>query len=190
MAMPAPTTQPVNDSSRDGSPRRFAWVFEHGWLVAGCLLAIALVPAEADKAESDTMRANRERIAAMSRSERQRVEFNFEEYRKLTPQQRQDVQALHADVAASPELAATLTAWHHWLAGLNFEDRENILQTTDPAARLALVRDVVEAALPADNGAAEPPFRAGNSMPDRGLRLPYSANEFNALIDAAARHLD
>lgn len=184
------TTQPASDSTADDSPRRFAWLFEHGWLIAGGLLVLALVPAEADKAESATMRQNRDRIAAMSRSERQRVEFNFAEYRKLTPQQRREVNSLHADVENDPGLAATLTAWHQWLGSLNFEDRDNILQTTDPAARLALVRELLNATAPADDNKAEPQYRPNNFASNRSLRLPHTATEFNALMRALARHLN
>lgn len=169
--------------------RRFAWVSEHGWLIAGCLFVLALVPADADKAETALMRAHRERIQAMSRSERQRLEFNFEEYRKLTPKQRKEVQALHEQVQNSPELASTLTAWHQWLAGLEFEDREQLLQTTDATARLEIVRQIVSRrhARPADWDSITP----GQSAPsDRSSRFPDAAQEFNALIAIIARHLD
>ena len=187
--MATQTTQTATDEAVLETRRRFAWVFEHGWLIAGSLLVLAIVPAEVDKAESATMRANRERISAMSRSERQRVEFNFEEYRKLTPQQRRDVQSLHGDVEKDPELAATLTAWHQWLAGLPFEDRENILQATDPEARLALVRQVINASTIEDTP-GEPPVRSGEPFPNRNFRLPTAAAEFSALMTVIARHLD
>jgi len=185
----AKTTQTPTDEAAHETPRRFAWLFEHGWLIAGGLLVLVLVPAEVDKAETATMRANRERIAAMPRSDRQRVEFNLAEYRKLTPQQRQEVQSLHHDVEQNPELHATLTAWHQWLAGLTFEDRENILQTTDPAARLALVRQVIETTT-ASGSRSEPASRSGSSLASRNFRLPAAVVEFNALMTVIAEHLD
>jgi hypothetical protein len=189
MATQTQTTQTTTDEAVSESPRRFAWVFEHGWLIAGSLLVLAIVPAEVDKAESATMRANRERISAMSRSERQRVEFNFEEYRKLTPQQRRDIKSLHGDVEADPELAATLTAWHQWLAGLTFEDRESILQATDPDARLALVRQVINETTIEDSPGTQP-VRSGSPFPNRNFRLPTAAAEFSALMAVIAGHLD
>ena len=190
MATQTQTTQTATDDAAPESPRRFAWLFNHGWLIAGGLLVLLMVPAEADKAESASMRDNRDRIAEMSRSERQRVEFNFEEYRKLTPQQRRDVKALHGDVEKNPELAETLAAWHQWLAGLNFEDREHILQTTDPAARLALVRDIRTRGMPMKSSGAEPQVRPEKYSGTRNVRLPSGAAEFNALIEAIAEYLE
>lgn len=189
MATQTQTTQTASDEAVSETPRRFAWVFEHGWLIAGSLLVLAIVPAEVDKAESATMRANRERISLMSRSERQRVEFNFEEYRKLTPQQRRNVKSLHGDVEEDPELAATLTAWHQWLAGLTFEDRESILQATDPDARLALVRQVINETTIEDSPSTQP-VRSGSPFPNRNFRLPTAAAEFSALMAVIAGHLD
>ncbi len=189
MATQTQTTQTATDDAAQEKPRRFAWLFEHGWLIAGGLLVLALVPAEVDKAESAAMRANRERIAAMSRSERQRVEFNFAEYRKLTPQQRRDVQSLHGDVSRNPELAETLANWHQWLASLTFDDRENILQATDPKARLALVRQVIAAEV-TDGFQSDTPLRSGSPLPDRTVRLPAAATEFSELMAVIAQYLD
>jgi hypothetical protein len=187
MAMGTQATQMATDVDTLESQHRFAWLREHCWLVAGSLLALVL--AQFDKAESATMRANRERIAAMSRSERQRVEFNFGEYRRLTPEQRREIQSLHSDVEQRPELARVLAAWHQWLASLTFEDRENILQTTEPKARLALARQIIGAGA-IDELRGEPLARSGLLLPNRNFHLPAVAVEFNALMTVIARHLE
>ena len=189
MANQTTTNSPAADSSSDASGRRFDWLRRNGWLVAGCLVVLAMVPAEADKAESAAMQENRKRIAGMSRSERQQLEFNFEEYRKLTNEQRREIRMLHVEVQDDAGLSETLSLWHRWLAGLSFDDREAILQTTDPDARLILVEQLVDRAESPQNPAGAPRARSGTQLPPKNRVFPYAAEEFNTLLTVVAKFL-
>lgn len=186
---PTATNSSTADSPADESGRRFDWLRRNGWLIAGCLIVLAIVPAEADKAESTVMQQNRDRIVTMTRSERQQLEFNFDEYRKLTSEQRREIRSLHAEVQADGELNATLSRWHQWLAGLSFDDREAILQATDPDARLALVEQLVNRESPQKSGEPQRvPF--GNQQSPRNRAIPSAAADFHKVLAVVASFLD
>ena len=170
---------------------------ECGWLSLGCLFVLIAVQAEADKSETDVMTANRQRIADMTRIERDRLEHNQKQFQELTAEEKDHIRDLHKEVSSNANLSATLSAYHRWLETLPPEQRDRVL-TAKPDDRIALIESLTADAWPVHPNADAYPPGDGNGpgrfqlpfwmRPTRG-GIVFSEAEFESLIASIAEWL-
>lgn len=156
---------------------------EQGWLVAGCAIALIAVKLGTRDAETPEMRGNRERIERMTRSERDRLQINQQQFQTLDPDQLQQVRAIHEAVNGSAELNQTLTAWHSWLGSLPLESREKLMQIKDPQTRLEEVKKLMA---PRPQFPTRSPFDVVKWLRDFSVDLPR--DDYHRIIQVAARY--
>lgn len=129
-----------NNSETGGARRVLAWLSDYAWLLAGCLFVLIAVKSNADRAEDPDMVANRKRIEAMARTERERLRHNETEFLQLDAQDERRVRDLHEAVCENEKLEKTLDRWHNWLATLPLDQREKVLGAKTPQERMEIVR--------------------------------------------------
>lgn len=120
------------------------WLSDYAWLLAGCLFVLVAVRSSAEQAEDASMREHRQRIEEMPSTDRERLRHNQSEFESLSTPEERRCRELHEAVSQNQKLDQTLTAWHNWLATLSIDQREKILQTTDPSERIKMIRSYRE----------------------------------------------
>ncbi|SFJ64928.1 hypothetical protein [Planctomicrobium piriforme] len=120
------------------------------WLIGSLLLALAAAPflARGDQLSRQTRDNSAAAIAKMSETQHERLLRNYADYQKMDAASREKVAKLHWEIekdrrTSSNELATVLADYHAWLRTLDAYQRDQIIKTTEPKARLALMRDTV-----------------------------------------------
>lgn len=111
--------------------------------IAGTVLLTAAVAAWSIGGEPPEADLNRQRIAAMSEAERDRVRRAQDEFRRLSPSERDSVRRLHQAVELQPDLKQAFLDYESFLGTLDPAEREELRQQPDPAKRLARVEAIV-----------------------------------------------
>jgi hypothetical protein len=146
------------------SPRLIARI--GGPLAALCVVTLLCGTTPED---AQLLAARRQRIAGMTHSEIEQLKRNYDEYRKLSPERRQALQALDdevkQDAANGGHLLKLLTGYNKWLSTLSPFDQERINSKTDPVERAQVVKAVRDEQQKRLAGAA------GDALRRRGLTL-------------------
>lgn len=116
----------------------------HWWLAGSVLLALGIAPFLA-RGDQQTRRQHLEQIEMMSASERERLERNWAIYQQMSPQERAALHAFHQQVErdrreGNGELARVMEDYYSWLKTIDPMHRDQLRQSTDPDARLRLMR--------------------------------------------------
>lgn len=116
----------------------------HLLILVGGLISVAVGPVllGADTPADDILAQRRSEIEAMTETERNRLKHNYERYLKLNDEERKRCHKLHNAVENDASLRDTLTAYHEWLKTLSPWKRDELRKTTDPQARLELIRKI------------------------------------------------
>ncbi|MBC8112795.1 MAG: hypothetical protein H7062_00290 [Candidatus Saccharimonas sp.] len=128
-------------------------------------------------ADAKTLDERFRQVEKMSQLERDRLQRNLTEFKKLTPEQQTHYRDLHDKVEQSTgHLSSLLQEYSAWLTTLTPSQRDELSKETDPAKKLALVRQFKEEqeyrTEPSPNEPHETP------LPDmRGIRqrIPFGA---------------
>lgn len=117
------------------------------WILLSLLLALGMAPflAQGDQETARQLAANRAAIAQMTLSERDRLERNFEAYKKMSPEKLAPLSEFQnkLNTDRSGEAAKTLELYHEWLETTEPFQRDQLRATTDPQARLLLMNKVI-----------------------------------------------
>ena len=89
---------------------------------------------------SDSLAENRKKIAAMSQAQREQLEINYQEYRRLPEAERQRLREVHATVKGNSALQDTTQQYEKWLSTITPWQRAELREESDPLRRVALVR--------------------------------------------------
>ena len=92
-------------------------------------------------ADAKTLDERFRQVEKMSKLERDRLQRNLAEFKKLTPEQQAHYRDLHSKVEQSTgHLSSLLQEYSAWLTTLTPSQRDELSRTTDPAQKLAFVR--------------------------------------------------
>lgn len=121
------------------------------WLLLSLLAVPALSPflARGDAQKRQVRQANHDQIAAMSESERQRLERNFESFQRMTPDEQAKVRSFHQELQRDlserqGELTAVLNDYQNWLTTLQPFERDQLANAASPQERIILMKRIVE----------------------------------------------
>jgi hypothetical protein len=110
--------------------------------ITGLATAVLLSGATSDDAQH--LAAQRRKVEGMTQSELSQLKRNYENFKKLAPEQRAAMIRLHDDIeqdtANSGQLARLLENYNNWFTKLSPFDRDAILSITDPAERAIRVQ--------------------------------------------------
>ncbi len=117
------------------------------WL--GSLTAALAAPPLLLRAQPQGFDVRRGRVSAMPQTERDRLTRNFEEYLKLTDDQREHYRRLHAGLQQDQadnggRCTRAKEDYFAWVSGLPAYQQQELFNTTDPSGRVALVEKFVE----------------------------------------------
>lgn len=162
-------------------------------LLGGCLVAIGLAPllytfAGPDQSEDA---ARRERIAQMTKTERERLHRRFQTWQNLPAQERQDVQDLHAEIGANRTLARTLDQYTEWLYTLDPWQQEELRNAPDSVTRMRLVHEYMAAQEERGSRSRRDggPFNAMTSRYFKDVPL-LPEEDLDAMFNVVAKALD
>jgi hypothetical protein len=118
------------------------------WWGASIAAALAAPPLLL-RAEPEGFDVKRSRVSAMPQTERDRLTRNFEDYLKLTDDQRTHYRRLHEGLQQdraenAGRCAAAMDAYYAWVSTLPAYQQQSLLTTTDPAGRIRLVAQYVD----------------------------------------------
>ena len=128
---------------------------KHGWTriaipIGLLVLALMIAPflVQGDERTEQQLDQNREAIAQMTEAERERLNYNFNDFQQMTPEQQQVIRDLHQRIETDlrhgkGELSQVLDVYARWLQTVEPYERVQLLQTTDPDQRIALIRDIL-----------------------------------------------
>jgi hypothetical protein len=92
-------------------------------------------------ADAKTLEERFRQVEQMSQLEREHLQRNLAEFKKLTPEQQAHYRDLHSKVEQSTgHLSNLLQEYSAWLTTLTPSQRDELNQASDPAQKLALVR--------------------------------------------------
>ena len=169
--------------------RILAWLSDNRSYLAAALLVLMMARSEAKRAESPTMKRNRQSIEEMSRVERDHLRHNQQLFQKLERKDVQRVKAIHDAVQNDPQLDDTMSQFHSWLATLSLPEREKLLATSNPEDRLQIVRRLQAKVLPSPPGNN---FRPMQDIASRtqfaNLRVPL--HDYERMMRATAEWAD
>jgi hypothetical protein len=128
--------------------------------------------------------ARRQKIAGMTQSEVEQLKRNYEEFRKLSPERRQQLQELDNEVEQDTKngghLLKLLAGYNLWLSKLSPFEQERVVGTTDPVERAQIVKTIRDEQQKREARLAlEPP---------RGKALTLSSTDFDAMVKAVEEH--
>jgi hypothetical protein len=180
------TDSPPGDESVPSRPHRIRdWFSRNRWYLAGSFLVLMLARAEAKRAETPQMQANRQAIEQMSRVERDRLRHNQQQFQDLSKDDRQRLQTIHTAVQDEPQLDETMSQFHAWLATLPLQAREKLLQPSSAEDRLQMMQHLM--------ASHQPPTRDDEFNPatDNAARSPFSVlrvspSDYEDMIRAGA----
>ncbi len=113
------------------------------------LLALAATPFLGQGGERHSVMAhNAAVIRNLSVSQRDRLNQNFEDYQKLTPAEREQVNHFHTQMEQDRQmhgghLTHVLNVYMNWVKTLSPHQRDQLTRAENPQARLALVRELL-----------------------------------------------
>lgn len=111
--------------------------------VAGTILLTAAIAAWSIGGDPPEADQNRQRIAAMSEAERDRVRRAYDEFRRLPPSEQVAMRRLHETVESQPDLKQAFVEYEAFLATLDPAEREELRQQADSSKRVARVGELV-----------------------------------------------
>jgi len=111
--------------------------------LAGTVLLMAAIAAWSIGGDPPEADQNRQRIAAMSEAERDRLRRSYEEFRRLSSSERDAVRRLHESVSSQPDLKQAFMDYETFLTTLDPAEREELRQERDPGKRIAHVEQLV-----------------------------------------------
>jgi len=119
------------------------------WVLLGSAVAGAAAGPFVFPGASPEVVANRERIAAMSPSQRSRLDQKFQAYEALTPEQRDALKTLHGKLAEDQIQTkglktAVMNDYVAWINTIPAYRREELLQKTDPTGRIEAMKQILE----------------------------------------------
>ncbi len=161
-------------------------------ILAGMIAAVVMGPLllRGDPAVNQKRRANEERIAGMTESERVRLKRNYDRYLSLSPEERQRWRDFQARLQADRErdqgrLSRAMESYTNWLESLPGGRRDELRQTGHIEEKLALVRRFVQEQR-RDRLAGEVEWR---DLPG-GLQVPVlGPEEFGAVVEQVESRL-
>jgi len=118
------------------------------WLIAASAAAIGAAPllVRGEAATNQRRDQARQVLAGMSPAERQRLDANYELYKKLTPQERGKLQSLHqaieADRTQTGNAVKALEAYAAWWPSVDPFRLDELRRESDPTARVALIQEI------------------------------------------------
>lgn len=180
------TDSPSANGEGSGKQNRIlAWLSDNRWYLAAALVVLIMARSEAKRAETPTMKRNRQSIEEMSRVERDRLRHNQEQFQKLDREDVKRVKAIHDAVQNDPQLNETMSQFHSWLATLSLPDREKLLATSNPEDRLQIVRRLQAKVQPLPSGNN---FRPTQDIASRTqfANLRVSLRDYERMMTAAA----
>lgn len=121
------------------------------YVLAGLLLlAVGLTPflAQGNQQRQKTIASNAQAIAAMSTTQRERLNQNFSDYLKLSPTEQHKLQQFHLQIVQDThqnagELATVLRTYDNWLKTLSPHQRDELMKTTDPKSRIKMIQELI-----------------------------------------------
>lgn len=120
------------------------------WVLFGSAVVGAVAGPFVFPAASTEVVANRDRIAAMSPSERTRLDQKFQAYETLTPEQRMALKSLH-DKLAEDQIqtkglkTSVMNDYIAWINTIPAYRREELLRMQDPSQRIEEMKKILEA---------------------------------------------
>ena len=175
-----------NGESDSGKRNRFlGWLSDNRWYLAAAFVVLMMARSEAKRAETPTMKRNRQSVEEMSRVERDRLRHNQQLFQELSRDDVQRVKAIHDAAQNDPQLDETISQFHSWLATLSMSERDKLLATSNPEDRLQIVRRL--------KAKVEPPPTGDNFRPTldiasrnqfANLRVPL--HDYERMMRAAA----
>jgi hypothetical protein len=95
-----------------------------------------------DPVTRDVLETRYAQVAKMPASERQRIQYNWETFRQLSPAAQADLLTLHAELKQQPDAVhALLDTYALWLQTLTPGQRDDLRHAQSTADRLRLVRE-------------------------------------------------
>lgn len=170
-------------------------------LLLSLLVAIGAAPflARGDQQVRAIREQSAKAIAQLPESARDRLMRNFQEYQGMTAAQRAQMLALHQAIEKDRiegrgELAAVMNQYDAWLKTIEPYQRDELYKTTDPAKRLALMREILrkqreQTAERAMRGTAPPWGRGGPEGRRMGMDSESLAKVMAAIEDRARHRL-
>lgn len=119
------------------------------WVLATTLL-FALPRALCAQSSPEGVDAYRQKIERMSQPEREQLKNNFKRFSALAEADQKKLQQLDRQLKSDPrrkELQATIKVYYDWWSDLTPGQQEDLARETDPDARAALVREMLNAQL-------------------------------------------
>ncbi|MCA9026431.1 MAG: hypothetical protein KDA86_14585 [Planctomycetaceae bacterium] len=132
----------------------------------------------------------RETIAGMTRAERERLERHLDQYLRLSSVQRDEVQALHAELLADAannhgRANHSLQIFREWLQTLSPRERTELSEEHDPTSKARLVREIVDRH---NNESLE--LRAGASLQRLGSIPSLTPADMERLLTSIAEEAE
>jgi hypothetical protein len=117
-------------------------------LLAVALLSVATVPFLL-RADDPELTMRRRQIAGMSQAERERIDRSFQQFETMSEQERQHLRQFDATlqedrISNRGRLTETLNTYEQWLKTVTPHQRDALRRESDPARRIALIRDIIE----------------------------------------------
>ena len=116
---------------------------DHSWgrvLLAGLALHLMTVMAcGAPPATAETLAQRRKEIASRSEAERQELVRKYDQYQRLSVDERQKLEDIHKTTESDPELKTVMQNYCNWLRDLDVTQREELRHAQTPEQKRNLV---------------------------------------------------
>lgn len=139
-------------------------------LLFACLIlqSMTTVASGAPPVADEVLAERRKAIAALPDAARQELIRKYEQYQKLTPEERDKLQNLHDVMDAEPDLQKVMDRYCDWLKNLDLTQREQLRQAKTPEQKRNLVSKFYQAQIQHKEDA----WRNANPLPPEKQRLP------------------
>ncbi len=116
------------------------------WIIGSALLALMIAPflASGDAATKKIQKNNLAEIAAMSQSNRDRLNRNVETFKMMAPAEQQQILAFHNKLGSQTEQKQALETYIAWLGTLEPYQRDRLNQVETSKDRIELMKKIVE----------------------------------------------
>lgn len=161
-----------------------AWI---GWVVAiaGALAAAPLVLGRGNPALSQS----RDAISAMSDVERKALKRKYEQYRALTPPQREELRQLHLqleqDRIKGPRYIEAMRLYCDWLKTIDAWQQDELVHISQPQEKAQRVASIVKGRAEVDDTESEAAPPGAGPFP----RIRLNEQQLTKFFDALARHV-
>lgn len=120
------------------------------WMLASIVISLSVAPflVQGDQATQKKLEKNRQTIASMTLSERDRLDRNFQAYQQLTTDDVNSLKNFHAKLEQdraehAGQLSNALNTYYEWLGTIQPYQRDRLKQTSDPEERVALIHEIM-----------------------------------------------